>query len=1055
MLLLGAIGALAQTAAELGGTVRDATGALIPGVTVTITRTDTSTVRTAATNEAGFFVAPLLPPGSYQIRLSKDGFKPVTQTGITLQVGQQARLEITLEVGAVVEEVTITGRAPLLETASAARGQVIDNQKIVELPLNGRDYLQLALLSAGAGRVPAGRQDSFSASGQRAYEVSYQLDGVDNNSMQRASQARRGEVIKPSVDAISEFKVLTNSFSAEYGRAGGGVISVNLKSGTNQFHGSAFHFLRNEAFDAKNFFDPPGEPKPAFKRNQFGFTTGGPVKRDKTFFFGDWESTRIRESDTALLTVPTVPQRSGDFSDLAPGTTIFDPAAYNTQTRQRSPFPGNRIPQARLDSVGAKLGSFYPDPNRPGLARNFNFNPPTPEDITRWDAKFDHNFSANDRLNGRYSHSNNPIPSVASWPGAPWFGSRPFSHTGRASMLGYNRIFTPTLLMEAKAAWNELFTAITSPVDKNLNREIGLRGVELDLPGMAIFNPSGYAALGIGAFNPNYSGSQNRQLIVNFTSIRQKHTLKWGTSLSWLQHFLFNSQQSHGNFGFDGRYTRDPVSLRGGNAIADVLLGTAFQGQTSNWVWTDNRRPYHSFFIQDEWRVSQRLTLTPGLRYEVQPEWTTRYNRGSIVDFTDPAAPRVVLFRDGPRFDRAGVHTDTNDFVPRFGFTYRLLDKTVLRGAYGIYIGNTIGTTVFANNPPFQYSATLTPDPVIPSLFLRDGLPPDLVSARNARNIGFATVDPDRPNPYNQQWNFTIQHQLPGEVLLEVGYVGSSAVKIRRSYDINQPTPAAGAINNRRPVRSLVVPPENIAVGPIAGITYETGNSNQSYNGMQWRVDKRLTNGLSVSGSYVFSKTMSDGQGGASIGTTSNGPQDIRNFRAERALADEHFKHRVVANYVYDLPFFRGRRFLGGWTAAGIFTRSSGLRINLSVQGNPSNTGGTDRPNIVGNWFRGGGERSLGRWFNTAAFDRNAAFTFGNAARNLMGGPPLTNLDFALYKNFQVTEKVRVQFRAEAFNFSNTPEFDRPNAQVGNPAFGQVGGAGRPRNLQFGLKVVF
>ncbi len=353
-----AAGLLAQTDAEIGGTIRDSSGAVIPAVSVTVTKLDTGVTRTTLSNEIGFYVVPLQQPGQYRIRLTKDGFRPLTQTGITLQVNQQARINLTMEVGAVAEEITVTGSAPLLETATAARGQVIDNKQIVELPLNGRDYLQLALLSVGAGQVPAGRQGTFSASGQRAYENTFLLDGVDNNTMQRASQARRGEVIKPSVDAIQEFKVLTNAYSAEYGRAGGGVVSVSLKSGTNSFHGSVFEFLRNENLDAKNFFDAPDQPKPPFKRNRYGFTFGGPIKKHKTFFFGDYEGTRIRESDTSLLTIPTQRQVRGDFSELLPGTIIQDPSAYNPATRRRQPYPNNVIPASQHDPVGAKLTGF-------------------------------------------------------------------------------------------------------------------------------------------------------------------------------------------------------------------------------------------------------------------------------------------------------------------------------------------------------------------------------------------------------------------------------------------------------------------------------------------------------------------------------------------------------------------------------------------------------------------------------------------------------------------------------------------------------------------------
>ncbi len=1061
--------AFAQSDAEIGGTIRDASGASVPGVSVAVTKVDTRESRATVSNESGFFLLPLLRPGEYRIRLGKAGFKTLNQTGIVLAVNEQARMNFTLDVGGVVEEITVAASVPLLETATASRGQVIDNKKIVELPLNGRDYLQLALISTGAGSVPSGRMNTFSASGQRAYENTYLLDGVDNNTMQRASQARRAEVIKPSVEAIQEFKVLTNAYSAEFGRAGGGVVSVNIKSGSNELHGSLFEFLRNDKFDAKNFFDPAARKRPPFKRNQYGFAVGGPIRRDKTFFFGDWEATRIRESRTVLNSIPTPRQAAGDFAELLPANVIYDPYSYNAATRQRAPYANAAIPAARWDPVGAKLLSFYPKTNLPGITRNFLFNPPAPEDISRGDVRIDHAFSDRDRVYGRYSDSIDKVGSAPDMPGPAWGTNSlgtPFDHSGRAGMLTYNRIFGPTLLMEAKIAWNEIFTARKSQIDHNVNEQLGIKGVDTSIAGMGVFGVAGYTALGIGANVPNLSGSQNRQAIVNLTWIKGAHTLKWGTNLNWLQHFLNNPVNAQGNWNFDGRYTRDTVTLRGGNGAADLLLGAANTGTVTDWVWTDNRRPFYDFYVQDEWRIGRRLTLTPGLRYELHPEWVTRYNRGGNLDFTDRLRPVLKVYSEGSRFNRALVNTDRNDFAPRMGLTYQLGGKSVVRAGYGIYYGNSIGMVVSANNPPFYYGASLTPDPVIPSLFPRDGLPPNLRSPRNASNIGLGATDSNRRSPYNQQWNFTVQHQLPSEILLELGYVGASAHKIRRTYDINTPPPGAGGINNRRPVRNIVVPPDGISVGPLSDIGYETGNANQQYNSLQIRLEKRLARGLSLSGSYMFSKAISDGQGGASIGTTSNGPQDITNFRAERALADEHIKHRFVSSYVYDLPIGKGRTYLGGatgvlgavtggWTLAGIATMQSGLRVNLSVRGNPSNTGGTDRPNVAGSWFLDPGQRSIERWFDTSAFVANAPFTYGSVSRNAIGGPPLANFDLALYKQFQLTDRFRTQFRFEAFNATNTPAFDSPNAQVGNPNMGQISGAGRPRNLQLGLKFGF
>ncbi len=1069
LILLGSPG-WAQTDAELGGTVTDSTAAVIPDVAITVTHLETGVERTTTSNEQGYFVVPLLQPGDYRINLAKDGFRPITQTGITLYAGLPARINFTMDIGAVTEEVTVTAAAPLLETATPAQGQVIDNQKIVDLPLNGRDYIQLALLSAGAGAVPFGRFNTFSASGMRANQNNFMLDGVDNNSMQRAGQARRAEVIKPSIDAIQEFKLSTNAYSAEFGRGGGAIVNVSLKSGTNRLHGSIFEFLRNEKLDAKNFFDPPDRPRPPFKRNQYGFAIGGPIVKDKTFFFGDYEGTRIRESRTVNNTIPTPMQLQGDFSELLPGTRVYDPSTYDATTNLRQPFPDNRIPATNFDPIGAMVLNLYPTPNKPGLTRNFLFNPPQPEDLDRWDAKIDHNLSASDRFFVRYSLSSNHVGSTPNLPEPAWGGGQratPFDHDGQNLVVNYNRVFSPSFIMEMKGAWNRLFTLRSSPIDVNFNEQLGLTGVELADPGMAQFTVQGLQIIGLGSWIPNKSGSQNRQWITNFTWIRGDHTLKFGINFSWLQHFLNNSQNAHGVFTFDGGYTRNSDTLKEGSSAADLLLGTTTRAQVSTWVWENMRRPYYDAYFQDEWRVSPRLTLNLGLRYELHPPWVDRMNNGANLDFSDRSNPRIVPMRDGTRFSRALVSTDGNNFAPRLGIVYRLKEKTVVRTGYGIFYGNTNWKNVLATFPPFFYRATVQTDRVQNTLQLSKGLASDLISPQNARNIGFGPIDMDLPMAYTQQWNFAIQHELPSQTLFEVGYVGSVSNRLSRAYDINVPLPGPGAVNGRRPIRSLVVPPDDITIGPIAGLNYFERTANANYHAVQTRLEKRLTHGLSMLSSYTWSKNISDGRGAGGVGGTSSlTAQNPHLLSAERALSDEHFAHRFVASPIYQLPIGRGKRFLtdspsavnallGGWTLASIVTLSSGGRANLSVRGNPANTGTANRPNWLSEWRLGSGTRSLDRWFDTEAFERNAPYTYGNAARNLIEAPGLVNLDLAIYKAFSIQEGLTVQFRAEAFNVSNTPAFARPNTQVGNRNFGQIAGAGRPRNLQFGLKIIF
>ena len=520
-------------------------------------------------------------------------------------------------------------------------------------------------------------------------------------------------------------------------------------------------------------------------------------------------------------------------------------------------------------------------------------------------------------------------------------------------------------------------------------------------------------------------------------------------------------------FTYDGGYTRNSETLKEGSSAADLLLGTTTQGRVSTWVWEDMRRPYYDSYVQDEWRISSRLTLNLGLRYELHPPWVDRKNNGANLDFSNRADPRIVLMKDGSRFDRALVNTDTNNFAPRVGIVYRLTDSTVVRSGYGFFYGNTNWKNVLATVPPHYYAATLQTDRVNPSLLLRNGLPLDLISPQNARNIGFGPIDMDLPMPYTQQWNFSIQHQLPGQTLVEIGYVGSASNRLSRNYDINVPLPGPGAVNTRRPISSLEVPPDGTTIGPIAALGYFERTANANYNSLQTRLEKRLTHGLSALASYTWSKNLSDGRGAGGVGATSGlRPQNPHLLSAERALSDEHFAHRFVASPIYQLPFGRGKTYLnnspsavnallGGWTVASIVTFSSGGRANLSVRGNPANTGTPNRPNVVGDWRLDSGTRSLDGWFDTAAFERNPAFTYGNAARNLIEAPGLVNVDLAIYKAFSVTEDLTVQFRAEAFNASNTPAFRRPNTQFGNRNFSLIGSAGRPRNLQFGLKVIF
>jgi hypothetical protein len=1061
--------------ARIIGTIKDAAGAVVPGAKVAIVNTQTNRTFETVSRDDGTYESVPLPIGDYRVTAEQEGFRRSVREGIVLQIQQTVVVDLTLEVGQLAQEVSITAAAPLLSTTEATQGQVIDNKKIVDLPLNGRDYIQLALLSAGANQsAPGARTGGFSGSGMRSTQNNYLMDGVDNNNAQIAHQGRQGEAVKPNVDAIQEFKVMTNAFSAEYSRATGAVVSVSLKSGTNSLHGTAYEFLRNEKFDAKNFFDLPNEPRVPFKRNQFGFSLGGSIRKDKTFFFGDYEWMKIRESRTVNNTIPTPQMVAGDFSAVLPGTRIFDPLTYNAATRTRAVFPNNIIPEARFDPIGRRVLSFYPAPNKPGLTQNFLFNPADPSNRDRWDIKIDHSFNAKNNISGRYSYQIDDEPASPGLPEPAWGASgdaRDFTTRGHNAMLGYNRIFSPTLVLSSKLAWNAILTRADPPVDRSINAELGLQGVDVTTPGMAPFNVTGYTAVGIGSTTPNNADSQTRQALADLTWIRGRHTVKTGLNLSWLQAHLSNPNQALGVFSFDGGFTRETITLREGNPVADLLLGFPFQAALSTVSYMNQRAPWYGFYVQDEWRVSSRLTLSLGLRYDLRLPWVETRNLWANFDIdTNPEQAALVLAQDGSRESRALMRPDKNDWAPRFGFAYRAGGSTVLRGGYGVYYSQYEGmggAQYIQTNPPFQYRAQIDTDRITPTLRLREGIPAGTVSPQNARNIGTSSNQRDMRNGYSQQWNFNVQRELPGHVLFEIGYFGNKANKLMRRTEGNWALPGPGNVNSRRRYRSVVVPGTNVAIGPLANTFRHEATANANFHSLQTKVEKRLSHGLSLLASYMWSKAISDGRGESGAGGASNSiPQDPLNLGAERSLADEHRAHRFVLSYTYDLPFGRGNIFgatwngfadalFGGWSIGGITTLSSGRVVNLSVRGNPANTGGPNRPNVVGDWRLDEGERSIDRWFNTAAFVPNPQFTYGNAGRNLLIGPGEVNFDLAVFKTFAIRESLRLQFRAEAFNAMNTPQFGVPNAEVGNPELGIIESADRPRNLQFGLKLVF
>jgi hypothetical protein len=1050
------------------GTVTDATGAVIPGAKIELIHAGTNTTTAVQTGEEGRFRTPPLRIGEYVISVEANGFKRATRRGLVLNVADVRQVDFTLEVGQVTESVEVVGAAPLLQTSEAAAGTVIANKQIVELPLNGRDYLQLALLSGGT--TPS-RGTGVSIGAQRGTEVNFLIDGIDNNNQSIATQGNQKEAVKPQVDAVQEFKVVTNGFAAEYGRSSAGVVNLTLKSGSNEIHGTVFEFLRNEKLDARNFFDPPNRPKPPYKRNQYGFAAGGPIVKNKAFIFGDLELTDVRESTTTVSTVPGVAERTGRFS-----TAIYDPATYNPVSGTRQPFANNAVPAARFDSLSTKVIDFWPLPQATGRTNNYTFQSPRQEDYRKWDVRYDQILSATDNYFFRLSSQRQDRPVVRQLPDAQ---IGPISRTTGSAVdsynmaLVYNRVWSPSTVTSIRAGYNYLYTSVVVAGEKDLNSVLGIQGVDTTLPGTGEYEVSGFRSIGTTNFNPNLINSQTRQISGDTTINKASHTLKFGVSAWWLQSHIINPQRAKGRFEFDNRFTQQLTPRGGGEPLADFLLGHPHTIFSSNFVYMNLRSPFMGFYLQDDWRVTRKLTLNLGVRYEISPPWVETRDLIANYDIdTNPASPALIVAgeKSKSREDRAMVATDYTNIAPRFGLAYSLNNKTVIRAAYGIFyanVTNTGGGEYMQTNPPFHLKVSLTSDVNQPGLQFRDGVPPDALNPQNAQALRLSSFERKPAWPIAQNWNFNLQHQLPLDVLFEVGYFGNKQDHAVKRYDANYARPGPGDINARRRYPTVLLP------GGFPGTQSEMNrfqnDANFNYHGLQMKGEKRFSRGMTFIMTYAWSKGINDAGG---IQGSGNAPgddwsvQDPLNFRAERGLSPTHMAHRFVGSYVYELPVGRGRHwgaswrrgvdaFLGGWALGGIVTLSTGSPMSLTVQGSPSNSGGKDRPDVVGDWHLPKDQRSVQRFFNTAAFVPNQRFAFGNAGRNILFIPGTVNYDFSASKNFIFTERYFLQFRFEAFSFTNTPIFDAPNTQVGNRNIGVISSAGGRRNLQFGLKFQF
>lgn len=1069
VIILGASLSLCAQSAQITGLVTDPAGNAVPGAAVSVTNVDTGIRNDVMTNEQGYYTVLFLNPGHYQIRVQKQGFKVLERPAIELNIAQIARVDLSLQLGELAESITVAAEVPLLATESGTVGQVIGNKKILDLPLNGRDFTQLATLVPGAisrGVNASLDAPAMSVNGARNGRTVFMIDGgsVSSQYFDVAS-------ITPSIDAIQEFSVQSNSFSAENGQ-GMAVIAVALKSGTNQIHGSAFEFLRNQVLDARNFFNT-SSTRPPVRQNQFGFNLGGPVwlpklhnGRDRTFFFGDYEGTRIRRASQFNTLVPTAAMRAGDFSGRP---VISDPATTRLDSARpggfvRDPFPGNRIPAERFSPQANYFLQFYPQANT--ATGTFSFAPTRRNETDKFDIRIDHRFSSADSLSSSYSLNETgtytPGQSEAN-------GGVTLSVRKQRWGLSETHSFNPTTINEFRLGYvRTRFFNTPQGLGTNHTVQSGIGGFleqSSDFPGFPGLGITGFLGFNPNAFSPIKFRDNKYELIDNVTWIRGAHGLKFGAHFRRYDTATTNAARSRGDFTFSGTYS--------GNAWADFLLGLPFQGRRTfprnlfgiKYLWNEH------FFFQDDWKISPRLTLNLGLRYELNHQLRTLNNQNAS---TDPVLKQIVVASDSsgkitvegqqvgrfllPLFQDVIVPSsqvgldgslrrlDKNNFAPRLGLAWRPTGgDLVLRLGYGFFYGLIQGNRAESTgivNAPFladelsNFNTTPIPTKTLSNMFspISQGL--------NLVPLNFFQIEPDTRDPYFQQWNVTVQKLVANVLSVEGAWVGAKGTRIEFSRPVNVPSPGQGNIQARRPWPRF------------ASGSYVENSAYSTYNAFQMKVEMRAWNGLSWLSSYAFAKSI-DNLSGDVQGFAS---QDPNNNNAEKGPSDYDVKHRYVLSGNYALPFARNRRglfahLLKNWEIGSIFTVQSGFPFTPTIATDVANTGTSLRPDRIG---RGSVEdRTLQRDFDPTAFRVPQPFTFGNSGRNILYRRGFKNWDFITVRNFPIGENVRLQFRAEFFNFTNTPAFGAPVANIQADNAGQILSAGEPRDIQLALKLIW
>ncbi len=1073
--LLGAVLRAQTNTGELSGLVRDAQGGVLPGATITAQHLPTNITLERVTDMQGRYYLPSLQVGAYRITVQLTGFQRLVRDGVVVQLGQLQTLDFTLAVGVLTEELRVTADAPLLQTANAEISDVISNQEVVQIPLNGRNFLALAQLSDAVVIPPGGTRGEAlqqagplpNVGGQRSGHNIYLLDGV-----KVTDELFNNLVINPSVDSIQEFRIQKSQYAAEFGGKASALINVATRAGSNQFRGTAFEFMRHDALDAHNYFDPRDQPVPPLRQNQFGAAAGGPLRRDNTFFFVSYEGQRVRRSLTRTFSVPTTAVRTGDFSGAAP---LCDPLTVNG-SGLCAPFTGNRIPIERMDPVARALLQHIPQPTSDAPVQNLTSVGRQVKDVEQVSVRVDHRLGDSDQLFARFSSfdadEDQPFGTSALQETLlPGFGRR-VSTTARNLGVSHTRIFGNRALNELRFGW---LTASGGQASRNRGvdfaRAAGLQGVTTeprDVGFPQISTRGLYSTFG----DPTSFVSRDNEHFELFDAVtldRGDHRVKFG---AYFFHLRFRPDQpdnARGAFTFTGQFT--------GNAFADFLLGyptsaVAGIGRGDE----DGRTNWLHLFVQDDWRMRSNLTLNLGLRYEYNQHMRDVRNRLSSVDYQTPGGRFVIAADDSGNLDASAqelLHLIPLPYVtsadagwergllspsklrlaPRTGFALALDDgRAVVRGGYGVFLNQWAYSvqTALARNLPFFYTKQIDV-PVtqrVPTFTTAAMLASDPTGV-----VAPTIMDHDYGVEYTQTWSGGLQYELLPSTVGEISYMGSWTLGADNATVHNVPEPGAGAIQARRPIPEL---------GPIRSIRFD-GKS--IYHGVTFKAERRLSRGYSYNASYTLSVSRDDASSPGPTEAETNFPQDVRNVFGEGgewARSSFDHTHLFVASATYQsppagLPGGRADALLGNWRISSILTAQSGapFTVNLGVDQANIGAGPSQRPNQLNDPNLPGGERTIEQWFDTKAFALPAAFTFGNAPRNSVIGPGFVNLDLVVAKTWPLPGNRNLELRWEVFNALNRANFDLPNRIFGTPNFGRIFSAKNPREMQLGIKVSF